>query len=170
MDHVSITTSAEALERLGFTVTATPGTGNHARVILHRAYLEVQLDNGANSAMAGKGWFLRPVDLDVSVASLRAHGLASSDPLAYVGRDGRWLDVQVDGNPDAALPILTRRTDVRSSDWPPPLHLPHANGALRLARIQVRTNSATLLRRLLRALGVQPIDAHAFVLADRSKS
>lgn len=47
IDHVSVTSSLDALDELGFSLTPTKGSGGrHGRVMLDRTYLEVTLERG----------------------------------------------------------------------------------------------------------------------------
>jgi hypothetical protein len=95
LDHVSVTAPPGALEQLGFRLTPTAGADDHSRVLLDRGYLEVLPPPGGETAIGGRGWFLRPADLMSSVSALRAHGIATSAPTVYEGRDGTWLDVEL---------------------------------------------------------------------------
>jgi Glyoxalase-like domain len=152
LDHVSLIAERAALARLGFELAPTAGDPEHARVLLDRSYLEVRSGDAAGGEMRASGWFLRPADLDATVATLREHGFACVGPTAYEGVDGTWLDLRVEAEPGAWLPTLTVRSD--RSEWPPPLERPQPNGATRLAAVRVRSDTPVALRRMLDALAV----------------
>jgi hypothetical protein len=143
LDHVTLSVPAlrEATEhldaRLGLRTTLSrPDPGRHGRLYLDRAYLEVSAGD------TGGGWslshfFLRFED----PAALRHHLQAEGVPCRfgdYVGVDGRWDDVELDGD-DVPLPILVRRTEPPevASDWPPALGRPHRCGARTLHAVHI---------------------------------
>jgi hypothetical protein len=167
LDHVSISAPLRELERRGFRATMTPGSSSrHARVLLDRSYLEVIAPLDAGAPLAGCAWFMRPADPGSAAADLRRRGVPASEPVRYKGRDGTWLDVQIEVPRLAAvLPVLTRRIDATAGDWPPPLDEPHPNGALSIDELRLRARAPEALGRVLGALGARR-DAHGrFVVA-----
>lgn len=165
LDHVSIVAPSGALEALGFTVTATGGAaGEHARVLLDRVYLEV----APAREFAGRGWFLRPNDVVAAARMLRERGIAAADAAVYQGRDGTWLDVElrVPGL-QAVLPTITRRTPTPPEGWPPPLRR-HANGARRIAEVELRTHAPARLVKVLITLGATHDGSRRLVLPGRT--
>ena len=153
IDHVSVTSSLDALDELGFSLTPTKGSGGrHGRVMLDRTYLEVTLES-EDSSVFGRGWFLRPPDIQAAPARLRQHGIPATDPTLYEGHDGSWLDVEMDVPALArVLPTLTCRLHVADC-WPPPLREPHPNQATGIAELHLRTHDPTALIDVLETLG-----------------
>lgn len=169
LDHVSLIAAPGAIEALGFALTPTRGAVNHGRVRLDRSYLEVVADPGPRVPLRASGWFLRCDELDVAAARLRDAGLQVSDPRSYKGHDGAWLDLELKqtGPQTAALPTLTKRTDLPVGAWPPPLAEPHSNGATRLAEVRLFAPDPEPLASRLAALGatVERV-GERFVLAE----
>lgn len=151
LDHVSLAAPAGRLEELGFTVTPTPrAAGRHARVLLEGGYLELR----PGAVLEATGWFARPATPGVRRwhAAAAAAGLPVLEPEPYRGADGLWLDVGLAGA-DAALPVVTERSEPAGA-WPPPAS-EHANGALRIAWIEVEAEDAAGLAALLGELGLE---------------
>lgn len=163
LDHVSVTATTSELERLGFRVTPTLNAADHSRVLLDGVYLEVASSED-QAVMAARGWFIRPEDLHEAANRLRGAGVPVIGPSDFHGHDGTWRDVSIDV-PEfgAALPMLTRRTDVTADMWPPPLHDPHPNVARRISEIRLRTADVEALTTILTALALQRND-DAFLL------
>jgi ribosomal protein S18 acetylase RimI-like enzyme len=150
LDHVSLAADRSSIEELGFTVTPTPGDAEHGRVHLAGSYLEVTPSDGG--PRGSRGWFLRPADLETAAELLRRAGLPAPAPRSYRGADGIWLDLEL-AAAGPALPVLTRRLELPAGPWPPAAGPPHANGATRLAAVQVETAEPARLAAVLRALG-----------------
>jgi hypothetical protein len=166
LDHVSLAVSRPLLAELDFRVTETAGGAGHARVLLDRCYLEVPASSASHSR-ADHGWFLRPDDLDVAVEQLRSAGINASDPVEYVGYDGRWLDVEpADEFNRSGLPTLTRRLDLDEAAWPPSLLTAHPNDVTGVAELHVYSRVPESLRRALVVLGAARQDADTYMLSD----
>jgi hypothetical protein len=164
LDHVSVAVDRTWLAAAGFTVRATPGAADHARVLLDGGYLEVVPPRGSRDSLTIAGWFLRAEDLDEAATALRAAGIAPAGPTPYSGADGTWLDLPLADDP--VLPVLTRRVDPPEGGWPPAAGTHHANGAKRLAEVRVRTADPAPLARALTALGATTDDGRRFALGD----
>jgi Glyoxalase-like domain len=165
LDHISLVAEQRALKELGFRVTPTSGSGEHARVFLDQTYFEVTPPGPRQSEVGSRAWFIRPADPAEAAGTLRAAGLAANGPSHYEGKDGSWLDVSISGDPASALPILTRRIDMPDGQWPPPLADPHPNGATRIAELHVQAQDPAPLLSLFEALGVPSVKRDAFELA-----
>lgn len=153
VDHVSLTGTIADLERDGFRITRTPADPTHARIHLDRSYLELRTDAPA-PALRGVGWFLRPDDPAAIIRQLTAAGVMASEPSLYLGSDGRWSDITVgDGRCGAAAPVITHRIDW--ADWPPPLDVPHPNGAVTIVGVELGLGDPAALAALLTTLGAQ---------------
>jgi hypothetical protein len=139
LDHVSLVGIRADLEQHGFRVTWTTDSGDHGRVFLDGTYLELVPPNRAGGPLGARGWFLRPDDPQWTADHLRAVGILVEGPTAYLGADGTWLDIEVAEPADPALPLLTRRTDLADSAWPPRSVDAHPNGARRLTGLRVQT-------------------------------
>jgi hypothetical protein len=82
----------------------------------------------------------------------RAGSLGLPRPAYAAGTPRPWLDVGL-ADAGATLPVVTERSRP-AGDWPPPA-TEHANGALRIAWIEVEAEDAAGLAALLRELGLE---------------
>ena len=168
LDHISLVAKQQTFEELGFRVTPTGVTANHARIFLDRTYLEVTPPDQRQVGIRAGGWFLRPADPTEAADTLRAAGLAAEGPSPYRGEDGSWLDVSIPAA-TTALPVLTKRTDEPEDCWPPPQIHDHPNGATTLAAIHLQMQDPAPLLHLFEALGVPSIGSDTFELAGKER-
>ncbi len=153
VDHVSLTGTLAELEHRGFRLTPTRSDPAHARIHLERAYLELRVAP-PGSPLRGEAWFLRPDDPAAIMRQLTVAGVMASEPSPYLGSDGRWSDITVgDGQCGAAAPVITHRID--RADWPPPLDVPHPNGAATIVGVELGLGVPAALTALLSRLGAR---------------
>jgi hypothetical protein len=154
LDHISIAAPFAELERRGFRVETTPGSeGQHARVFLRGAYLEITAPLGEHTRLVARGWFIRVDDLTQAAAHLREQQLPASDPVPYHGLDGTWLDVELTSAASAGLPRLTHRLDPPPSGWPPPPTETHPNGVHSITELELSVAQPHVIRQVLGSLG-----------------
>ena len=153
LDHVSVRGPAlgEICRRLGLPVRPTPGTRDHARVLLDRTYLE--LAEGSAPEVRASRLFLGFQDASEALAALHARGLAGARLEPYRGHDGVWEDVSL-GHPEAALVTLVHRVEPAdlARDWPPALVQVPASGVRGLAAVTLTTPDVPHALELFRAL------------------
>lgn len=153
-DHVSLRGSLGRVAELGFIAAPTQGgDGRHARVLLDRMYLELDVVDADASPLTATGWFLRPSDLEAAARALVGAGFAVSGPALYDGHDGRWSDVSLsDGGLAGVSPILTVRVDMPPDSWPPKTGAAHPNGVTAIGALELETPDPERAMRALSAL------------------
>lgn len=158
LDHASLCVPSLPLairrldEVLGLTVVPTPARpAAHARIWLDRSYLEVR----AEGAWGLGGFFLGFPERVTTQEALAARGLVARPAPRYVGVDGAWEELHLEGPGDVPLPILVRRIEPPelARDWPPPLSTAHPGGAISLAGLELVVPELTLAAPIYRALG-----------------
>jgi Glyoxalase-like domain len=167
LDHISLAGRQTTFEELGFRVTPTRGTTDHARILLDRFYFEVTPPRQRQVEIGARGWFLRPADPAQLADTLRGAGLEADGPRPYQAEDGRWLDVSIPERTSPAFPIFTKRTDEPEDAWPPPLIHAHPNGAATLAAIHLQLRDPAPLLHLFEVLGVPSVGPATFELAGK---